>query len=150
MTFTVAWARSSTFQASCGASHASCKRSRLWQKVWVTSNPNTECMIQTLHEKRVISFASPTYFWAKATTEFRRRCGICILLLIFFSCQSHREPNAEGLIILLFTWQADRLDLFHSFLAVWSSRTLLTSAFLSVKWAWGFLPCLSLGVVWIH
>lgn len=46
-----------------------------------------------------------------------------------------------------FSWQAGRLrgrnqDLL-SLLAVWPSRTPLTSAFSSVKCVWGLLPCLS-------
>lgn len=34
--------------------------------------------------KRVISFASPTYRWAEATTKFKGRCRICVLLFFSF------------------------------------------------------------------
>jgi len=111
--------------------------------------PNTGCIIQTLHEKRVIliSFASPMYFWGKATTKFRGKCRICVLLLIFFLSQSHWEWECWRFGGFLFTWQAGRLRVRNqdllSLLGVWTSRTPLTSAFSSVKCVWSLLPCLS-------
>lgn len=85
--------------------------------VGIFKTPNTRCMIQTLHEKRVISFASPMYFWVNATTDFRGRCRICALLLFISSlCLMGNQVLEVWGFHLYLTVRS--LDLFHSLLAV--------------------------------
>lgn len=58
------------------------------------------CMSQSSQEKRVISFASPTDFWEKATTKFRGGCRTCEHVS-FSPSQSLCESGAGGLGVLL-------------------------------------------------
>ena len=114
--------------------------------------PNAGRMIQTLHEKRIISSASPMYFWAKnATAEFRGRCRIYALMLTFFSLSVSLGIKCWSFGGFVFTWQAGRwvsiLYLFPSLRARWPSRTPLTSAVSSVRRICRFLSSMSQRVV---
>lgn len=73
------------------------QRGRSWQEAWLTS-----C------EKKVISFASPTDWWAKAAAKFRGRCRICVLL--FFSFLS--LITSQVLEVWAFYLTVGELDLF--------------------------------------
>lgn len=120
--------------AIAGDADAPCRGAEPGRSGWVS---------QSSQEKRVISSASPTNFWEKATAKFRGGGRTCEH--VHFPPQSCCESGAGGLGVLLLPGKQILTEAWSVPLLIpcVSENTSLPSTFSSVKWVRGFLSCLS-------